>query len=240
MVTYTPDQDFADTDSFTYTVSDGSTASAEGTVEVKVKPVNDAPAPEDDQTVTPEEVPVTIPVLDNDTDVDDDDLTVAMLTPPSNGSAAVEEDGNITYTPNTDFVGTDTLTYTVSDGTSDPVEATVTVEVTSVNDPPVASDDETATEQNTSVTTAVLANDTDVDGEALKVTSEAQPENGGMVVNADGSITYTPDPEFVGNDAFSYSVVDGSAASSGATVNVTVGPLPEAKSLLKSVDPPIP
>lgn len=239
MVTYTPDQDFADTDSFTYTVSDGSTVSTAATVVVRVKPVNDPPVPEDDHAVTPEETPVTILVLDNDTDVDEDDLTVAMLTPPSNGSAAVEEERKITYTPNTDFVGTDTLAYTVSDGTGDPVEASVTVEVTPVNDPPVSSDDQTATEQNTAVTTAVLANDTDVDGEALKVTSAAQPENGGMVVNADGTITYTPDPEFVGNDAFSYSVVDGSGASATATVSVTVGPLQEAKSLLNSLDPPI-
>jgi hypothetical protein len=130
-------------------------------VTVAVSPVNDAPVAQDDAAATEEDTPVTIAVLANDADPEGDPLHVEALGEPTAGSVAVAEDGSVTYTPPPDFTGTATFTYTVSDGdrVSDP--ATVTVAVSPVNDAPVAQDDAAATEEDTPVTIAVLANDAD-------------------------------------------------------------------------------
>jgi len=127
-VTYTPDPDFAGTDTFSYTVSDGNGRSSTATVTVTVNPVQDPPFAEDDAATTNVNTAVDIQVLSNDGDVDGDTLTVASVTQPGNGS--VQNNGTyVTYTPDTDFTGTDTFSYTVSDGNGGTASATVTVTV---------------------------------------------------------------------------------------------------------------
>ncbi len=93
---------------------------------------------------------------------------------------------------------------------------------TSPNSAPVASDDSAATSVDTSVVIAVLANDSDADGDALTVTDLTAPANGGVALNADGTVTYTPNAGFVGSDSFTYTAFDGSATSNVATVTVNV------------------
>jgi hypothetical protein len=93
---------------------------------------------------------------------------------------------------------------------------------TPANDPPNAVDDTGATTSNTPVTITVLANDTDPDGDTLTVTSVSDPPNGTAVRNADNTVTYTPDNNFVGNDSFTYTISDGRGASDTATVRITV------------------
>ena len=221
-VTYTPPLDFFGIDSFTYIVADGSAMSGEATVTVNVKPVNDPPVPKDDEATTDEDTPVEIPILANDVDVDDDELTV-VAEQPGSGSVAVNADGTVVYTPDMNFAGTDAFTYTVSDRTADPVEATVTVTVNPVNDVPVAQDDHVMTYEDSPVTIPVLANDVDPDGDVLTVVEMAQPDNGRVVLNSDGTVMYMPDPGFVGADAFTYSAFDGTV-SAQATVTVLVLP----------------
>jgi len=135
-ITYTPARDFTGTDAFSYAISDGEAGPVWARVEVTVKPVNDDPVAEDDQFETTEgSGPLLIDVLQNDRDPDDDDLAVANATQPANGTVVVGEDGGVTYTPANGFVGTDTFTYTVSDGTAPPVEAGVQIIVTSPPSP---------------------------------------------------------------------------------------------------------
>jgi hypothetical protein len=134
-ITYTPARNFTGEDSFTYGISDGESGVVSATVRVIVKQVNDDPVAEDDQFETTEGTPVLIDVLANDRDPDEDDLTVVVATQPSRGTVEVGEDGGITYTPVPGFVGTDTFTYTVSDGTAPPVEAGVQIIVTSPPSP---------------------------------------------------------------------------------------------------------
>ncbi|MDF0599078.1 Ig-like domain-containing protein, partial [Psychromarinibacter halotolerans] len=122
---------FNGTDSFVYEVSDGLGGTDTTTVTLTVEPAADDPVALDDAATTARDVPVVIDVLANDSDADGDALSVTGIgTPASNGTAVVNPDGTITYTPDAGFFGTDTFTYDVDDGTGATSQATVTVTVT--------------------------------------------------------------------------------------------------------------
>jgi hypothetical protein len=221
-VTYTPPTDFAGTARVAYTVRDDSGGTDQAAVIVIVRPVNDQPLPKDDEATTDEDTEVTIDVLDNDVDVDDDELLVDAKQ-PEKGSVDTKPDGTVRYTPASDFSGTETFTYKVSDGSAKPVEATVKVTVNPVNDSPIARDDEETT-GGLPVTIDLLANDTDPDGDTLSVQLGPEPENVNVTVNEDGTVTFTPDPGLEGPTVFTYRAFDGAAMSEAATVTVTVRP----------------
>ena len=225
-ITYTPDPDFNGTDSFTYTVSDGNGGTDTATVNVTINAVNDDPVANDDTVSGDEDTLITGNVLGNDTDVDGDTLEVIGNTDPSNGTVVVNPDGSYEYTPNENFNGTDSFTYTVSDGNGGTDTATVDLTVGAVNDEPLAQDDTATTDFESDVTIPVLGNDTDVDGDTLSVTDVTDPANGSAVINADGTITYTPDAGFSGEDSFSYTVSDGNGGTDTATVTVSVAENP--------------
>ncbi|AOY81572.1 Ig-like domain-containing protein [Moorena producens JHB] len=221
-ITYTPNADFTGTDTFTYEVSDDNNPPVSATVNVEVTNVNQPPEPANDTATTTSNTAVDINVLANDSDPDSDPLTVTIEPQEFNGTAEVNQDNTITYRPNGDFTGTDTFTYQVSDGTNPAVTATVNVEVTNPNQPPVPVDDTTTTALNTAVTINVLGNDTDADGDDLTVTIEPQEFNGTAEVNQDNTITYRPNGDFTGTDTFTYQVSDGTNPAVTATVNVEV------------------
>ena len=222
--TYTPDADFVGRDAFTYRAFGGGVASAPTTVTVRVGGQNDAPVAQPDEATTAEDTPVTVAVLTNDRDPDGDGLTVASVVQPSNGVVTVSPDATtVTYTPDPDFNGSDAFSYAASDGSGETASASVSVTVTPVNDAPVAVDDAAATRAGDPVTVAVLTNDRDPDGDALAVASASAPQNGRAVVEG-GAVRYTPDPGFVGTDAFAYTVSDGNGGAAAATVTVTVRP----------------
>jgi VCBS repeat-containing protein len=221
--TYTPLPDYHGTDSFSYATSDGSQVSAPATVTLTVRPVNDdLPVSGDDAAATDEDAPVTIDVLANDTDGDNDPLTPLIQTSPANGTVAVNADGSMTYTPMLNFHGTDSFTYAASDGTGTGNTAVVSVTVNPVNDAPEAVDDSAATDEEVAVTIAVLATDTDAEADALTTIIVDSPANGEAVVNADGSVTYTPNLNYFGTDSFTYRAFDGSLGSELARVTITV------------------
>ncbi len=225
-ITYTPDADFNGTDSFTYTISDGNGGTDTATVNVTVGAVNDGPVAADDSGPGDEDVAITGNVLGNDSDVDGNPLEVVDNTDPANGTLVINPDGSYTYTPDPDFNGTDSFSYTVSDGQGGTDTATVALTVGAVNDNPVASADTATTAFEEDVTVPVLDNDGDVDGDTLRVTTTTDPDNGSVVVNGDGTITYTPDAGFSGDDTFSYTVTDDQGGFDTATVTVTVGENP--------------
>jgi CshA-type fibril repeat protein len=222
-VTYTPDPDFNGTDTITYVVSDGQGGTDAATVTVTVNPVNDPPVAVDDVATTPEDTPVTLNVLGNDTDVDGDPLTVTGATSPD-GQVTINPDGTVTFTPDPDFNGTTTVTYTISDGRGGTATATVTLTVAPVNDAPVATPDVGQTDEDTPVTVAVLDNDIDADGDPLTITAATAP-NGTVVINADGTVTYTPNPNFNGTDTITYTVSDGNGGFATTTATITVNPV---------------
>lgn len=181
---------------------------------------NGGPSATDDTAETQEDTAITIDVLSNDTDAEGDALSVTEVSDPDNGSTSINADGTIAYTPDENFGGEDTFTYTVSDG-NNTATATVTVTVTSTNDPPEGTDDTAETQEDTATTIAVLDNDFDPEADALSVTEVSNPADGTATINADGTITYTPDENFNGEDSFTYTLSDGTVTST-ATVTVTV------------------
>jgi hypothetical protein len=193
--------------------------------------LNTAPDAKDDSATTSEDDSVTINVLANDADPDGDTLTVGSVTQPTNGSAALNADNTVTYTPKSDFNGKDTFTYTISDANGETTTATVTVTVNSVNDAPVANADSATTDEDTATAIAVLANDTDVEGESLSVSSFTQPAHGTVTKNADGTLKYTPEGNYNSSDSFTYKANDGTADSGVATVSISVTAVNDAPTI---------
>ena len=216
-VDYFPDAGFAGVDTFTYTANDGTGDSGAATVTITV---NAAPVAVADAATTAVNAAVTVTVLGNDTDANSDTLTVTNLTQPTNGSASVNGNNTVTYTPDSAFAGADTFTYTANDGRVDSNVATVTI---TVNAAPVAVNDADTTSVDVAVTVNVLGNDTDANSDTLTVTNLIQPSNGSASVNGDNTVTYTPNTGWTGTDTFTYKANDGTVDSANpATVTITV------------------
>ncbi|PSW85263.1 tandem-95 repeat protein [Photobacterium damselae] len=218
---YVPNPDFNGEDSFTVVVDDGNGGTDTITVTVNVAPVNDAPVGEDVSAETQEETAVTGQLTA--TDVDGDNLTFKPGSDPTNGQVTVNPDGSWEYVPNPDFNGEDSFTVVVDDGNGGTDTITVTVNVTPVNDAPVGEDVSAETQEETAVTGQLTA--TDVDGDNLTFKPGANPENGSVTVNPDGSWEYVPNTDFNGEDSFTVVVDDGNGGTDTITVTVNVTPV---------------
>ncbi len=223
-LTYTPGADFFGGDSFTYTISDGRGGTSSATVSLVVRAVNDAPVSAADASRTAQGQAVTVAVLANDGDADGDALAVTAVSQGANGKVAINADGTLTYFPAAGFAGTDTFTYTVSDGQGGNAQATVNVVVSRINAPPTAADGLAAMEAGTPVSGALSAADPDHAVADLRFSLATAPNHGTAVVQADGTYTYTPAPGFTGTDAFTFSVADPSGATASATVTIDILP----------------
>ncbi len=229
--TYTPTASFNGTDSFTYRASDGSAQSGAATVTITVRAGNDPPVAAPDSYSTAEDTALTVSaatgVLANDTDPNSDPLTAALVTNATSGTVTLSANGSFTYTPNAGFNGTDSFTYRASDAAGPSGAATVTITITAVNDTPVATADAYTTNEDAPLSVpapGVLANDTDPDGNALTATLVGNATSGSVVLNANGSFTYTPNAGFNGADSFTYTASDAAGPSAAATVTITVTP----------------
>ncbi|WP_197040324.1 Ig-like domain-containing protein, partial [Mycobacterium sp. URHB0044] len=227
--TYTPVANYTGSDSFAYTASDAGLTSDPATVTITITAVNDTPVAVDDTFTTNEDTQLAGNVLTNDTDVENSALTATLVTGPSHGALTLNPNGSFTYTPVANYNGTDSFTYTASDGTATSAAATVTITITAVNDTPVAIDDtgHTVAEDGTlsvSAGAGVLANDTDADAENTSLTAAlvTGPAHGALTLNANGSFTYTPTANYNGTDSFTYTATDGTATSPAATVTITI------------------
>jgi hypothetical protein len=222
-INYSPDPDFFGTDSFTYTIQNESGGTDMGIVTVTVTAVPDDPIANDDDVATPEDTGVIINVLANDVDPDAGTLSVSSISDASNGSVTLN--GNlVNYVPSTDFFGTDSFTYAISNSSGLTDEAIVTVTVTAVNDDPVANDDFAETEEDQPVSIPVLINDEDVEMQTLVVAAVSDPQNGSAFVDGE-QVVYSPAQDFFGTDSFTYTVEDGNGGSDVATVTVEVSPV---------------
>ena len=202
--------------------------------------VNTAPSAVDDTASIAEDVESVGNVLVNDSDADGDALSVTMFeigtttygagttARLAEGDLTLNGDGSWTFTPAANYNGpVPTVTYWISDGT-DTSTASLNITVDPVNDAPVAVDDVVSTDEDTPLTIVVIANDTDVDGDPLVITSATNGANGTVTVNADGTVTYTPNAGFNGQDSFTYDISDGKGGTDTATVTITVNPVNDA------------
>ncbi|HCE2452044.1 TPA: tandem-95 repeat protein [Vibrio parahaemolyticus] len=227
IATISPTADWNGSETLTFTATDPSGESISQTVNFTVAPVADIVA---DKATVVEDTPTIIKVLGNDT-FEDDGKVVSLDTNngPANGTVSVNPDGSVTYTPNDNYVGKDTFTYVVtSGGVSE--STTVEVNVTPVNDAPVAKDDIATTQEDTAVTIDVLPNDTDVDGDKLSIQSASVPEAQGKVEIVDGKLVFTPAENFNGHAEIIYTVTDGELTDE-AKVTVTVNPVNDAPTI---------
>ena len=167
------------------------------TVNLTIDNTQEPPVAVDDAATTAEDTAVTINVLANDSDPDGALVpgTVTIAGQPANGSVVVNADGTVTYTPDANYNGADSFSYTVTDDEGNVSNvATVNLTIDNTQEPPVAVDDSVSTAEDTPVTIAILGNDSDPDGtlDPSTVSIVAGPSNGTLVVNADGSVDYTP------------------------------------------------
>lgn len=220
VIRYTPLPDYNGTDSFTYDI-EADTFTDTATVFITINPANDAPQAVADAAVVVEDSSVIVPVLGNDTDPEFDPLTLAGVGAPLSGSAVISG-SNIIYTPNPNFSGSDFFAYTITDGNGGVGNGTATVTVQPLNDPPTANPDIAGTGRDTPVVIAVTANDDDIDGDPLTVTSVTAASSGTVAISGAGSVTYTPNPGYSGLDSFTYTITDGSPSTATATVTVSI------------------
>ena len=244
-LTFTPNANYNGPAVFDYTVSDGNGASDIGHVSGTVMPVNDPPVADDESFTVLEDGSVIIDVLTGDTDLDGDMLAVTEIdgipisvgTPVTiaTGLVSLNADGTLTFSPNANYNGPASFNYTVSDGNSGTDIGSVSGNVTPQNDPPVADDESFTVLEDGSVIIDVLSGDTDLDGDTLSVTEiDGTPISVGSPVtiltglvslNADGTLTFTPNPNYHGQATFDYTVSDGNGGSDLGHVSGTVTPV---------------
>ena len=218
LFTYTPASGYSGPDRFTYQVCDNQTPALCDVATVYITVMNHAPLAIDDINSTPMSTPVTGQVLTNDSDPNGDLLSVSTtpVLAPSHGSVVLNANGSYTYTPTAGYIGQDVFTYRVCDSDLSPLcsTASVTIQIVRddpfVNDPPVANDDARETLVNKAVTGSLISNDDDPDGDPLVIntTPVNPPTHGTVVINADGTFTYTPNANYIGIDNFQYRVCD--------------------------------
>ncbi|MEA5227581.1 tandem-95 repeat protein, partial [Vibrio parahaemolyticus] len=227
IATITPTADWNGSETLMFTATEPSGESVSQTVNFTVAPVADIVA---DKATVVEDTSTIIKVLGNDT-FEGTDKVVSLDTNngPANGTVSVNPDGSVTYTPNDNYHGTDSFTYIVtSGGVSE--STTVSVDVTPVNDAPVAKDDIATTQEDTAVTIDVLPNDTDVDGDKLSIESASVPKEQGTVEVVNGKLVFTPAENFNGDAEITYTVTDGQLTDE-AKVTVTVNPVNDAPTI---------
>jgi hypothetical protein len=207
-------------------------------VEYTTGPPNIPPVANDDDANTAEDNSVIIDVAVNDSDPDGSlnlastNTDCAGCANPTNGSLTNKGDGNFEYTPNPNFNGNDSFVYEICDTRSACDTATVNISVDPVADPPVANADSATTTVDTPVTINVAANDSDPDGNLNSATANttcangstgcADPTNGTLLNNGDGTFNYTPDLNFNGSDSFVYEICDTGPLCDTATVLITI------------------
>ncbi|WP_205699225.1 Ig-like domain-containing protein [Conexibacter sp. SYSU D00693] len=220
---YTPAADFHGTDTFRYAVSDGEGDTAQGTVTVTVRPVNDAPVAQDGTAQTDEDTPVDVAIAAND--VDGDTLAAVVDDEPGHGTVACE---GLTcrYTPAADYAGPDAFRVRVQDGHGGSDLADVAVTVRPANDAPVATDRTLAAEED--ATSLFEVRGTDVDGDSLTYTVSRPATKGTVTCEADGDCRYVPNANANGADSFAFRADDGHGGTDEGEVTITIAPVNDA------------
>jgi VCBS repeat-containing protein len=218
--------------SFTYRTTDGQKESNISTVVITRVSLNEQPVAVADRysIVRGGRIDLSAPgVLENDSDADNDPLAAVLVSRPSHGALTLHPDGSFTYIHDGAHPPTDHFSYRAHDGQQGSEVAVVTIDIRETNTAPQASGEMYATLQNVMLreeAPGILANDSDVDGDALTVVLMHGVLNGTLALGADGSFVYVPALDFVGRDSFSYIVTDGALTSNRVTTTIDVFPGP--------------
>ncbi|MFC2082458.1 Ig-like domain-containing protein [Candidatus Bipolaricaulota bacterium] len=226
-LTYTPEQDYHGTDEIIYQTCDSSGACDTGVVAITVEPTDDNPIPESQEVTTPEDVAKGIVLTA--VEPDGEALTYEIVSEPSHGTITGfdEDTGELIYVPDENFAGRDSFVFEACDPDAEHgcPQATVTVTVTPVNDPPAAGDQAVLTPEDTPLSGNLPGSD--LDDTDLTFTLLSSPDSG-IIADFDaltGSFLYIPNGEFAGDDQFMYEICDPSGACDRGTITITVLPV---------------
>jgi gliding motility-associated-like protein len=234
-LTYTPAANYNGPDNFTFKANDGTVDSNIATVSITVTAVNDAPVASAQSVTTAEDVAKAITLAG--TDADGNALTYIIVASPAHGSLS-GSGANRTYTPASNYNGSDNFTFKVNDGTVDSNTATISITVTAVNDAPVANNQSITTAEDVAKAITLVA--TDVDGNTLTYGIVTAPAHG-TLTGSIPNLTYTPAANYNGPDNFTFKANDGTVDSNIATVSITVtavndAPVASAQSVTTAED----
>ena len=218
---YTPDPGFEGTDFRVWKWSDGKHESNLAIVTITVGNVgpNSAPVALDRTITVTEDTPITLTVTCDD--ADGDQLIYTLVDKPQSGSYRWLPPNTVIYTPTVDFVGTDAFTFRSHDGRDFSNVSTITLNVTAVNDAPVALAQTISTTRNSNAAIDLVA--IDAESDPLTYTLVSSPTHG-LLSGALPTLLYTPEANFVGDDSFQFQARDPQGAATVATVNITVLP----------------
>ncbi|TAJ05678.1 gliding motility-associated C-terminal domain-containing protein, partial [Marinilabiliaceae bacterium JC017] len=235
-INYSPALDYNGADTFIYEVCDDDGYCDLAIVTLTISALNDPPIVANDTITISEDTQATINILLNDNDAKDDgniDISSLQITiAPDHGIAELNQAGNIIYSPDINYSGTDQLTYSIRDyGYPAPGitgSATVHIIINEKNDAPASQDDVYTIQEDTSVEFNVLANDSDsddmIDPGSLTITSP--PSHGDASVNTSNyTISYIPQENYNGPDSFTYRIADPEGLTSLANVTITITPM---------------
>ena len=252
---YTPDANFAGVDGFSYLATDGTLDSDAASVTIEVRDVIDEPVTRDDFYNVGEDdvlvVGIDRGVLANDVDPQGLPVAASLDAGPEHGSVILDADGSFRYQPAENYFGLDSFTYTATNGEGLSVSTRVNIVVQSINDTPTAAGDTYQLEADGSLAigaeSGILANDTDVEHDAIVPTIVEGPTHGTVVLGPDGSFLYAAKDGFRGPDSFRYQLNDGMSNSNVVVVTLNGGAVvaetsPEGESIpdeSETVDAPL-
>ncbi len=229
--TYQPDAAFNGSDDFIYQINDGNGGVVTATANIFVNSVNSPPVAGDDNFVIDEDEVLISSVATNDSDVEMSPLVYSLVTDVMHGTVLFSDNGSFTYHSSFDYFGTDSFTYSVSDGLAS-TTATVNITILSVNDGPVAHYDTFVMNEDEVLSADVSLNDSDAENDVLNYTVIVTPTRGILQLNTDGTLTYEPEPNYDGVDYFVYEVNDGNGGSITANVNIIINSVNDAPTAL--------
>ncbi|MRX48556.1 Ig-like domain-containing protein [Pedobacter puniceum] len=223
--TFTPNPNWHGTTSFDYQVCDPNNLCDIATVTIRINPVNDPPTAVNDNFFEREDRPVQGTVGTNDSDPDGDNLTFIRLSSPANGNITFNNNGTFTFTPNSNWNGTTSFDYQACDSFGLCTRATVFINITPVNDPPIAINDNFTGVEDVTINGNVAPNDRDIDGDPLSFNILTNPANGSITFNTNGTFNFRPNTNWNGNTTFTYRVCDNQNLCDTATVTIVISPI---------------
>lgn len=218
--TFTPDANFFGTVIIDYEVCDEELCSS-STLEIDISSINDIPQAQNSSFQGQEDFTLTGSLVALASDVEDAELIFDILSLPGSGELSLLSDGSFEYSPALNEFGLWSFTYEVCDSEGACVEAEIELEITGINDAPVAENDNYELEEDSQFELDFTANDSDVDDEDFTV-QIISSNNGQVNETIPGQFTFTPDEDFFGETSFEYSICDEDGACASAVVTLTV------------------
>ncbi len=224
-IQYTPDPNFNGRDTIFYEVCDTDGLCDTSLAIFIINPVPDTPMALPDTVILNEDASIVIQVQSNDSDADGDPLTTSIVIDAMHGSTNIINGDSISYSPDQDYNGLDTIVYQVCDGGGLCDTTIVSITVNPMPDPPVAVNDTVQLPEDSMIVIDVQINDSDADNDPLVSAVLIDALNGQTAVLDNDSIQYTPDQDYNGNDTIFYTVCDPALTCDTAMILITVTPV---------------